>query len=257
VAPAPDSETIRRLQALGYVGSFAPVTSTPGDDPKDHIKDYRAYRDLLNSGLGALERGRPAAAVPLLQKLVKLNVRGFEAHLYLGNAYAATGKLESALGEYEVALQLNPDVTMPRFEIAKIYTEQGDTPRAIAAAKQGLEREPRSFYGWYTLGVVHLRAKQFGDAFRAFSEAVQINSRDGRAAANLADAAMRTGHTDVARQQFERMIELGHRRAPAHYNLGLLAQRAGDVAAARQHFQSALKADPSFAPAKDALSKLK
>jgi tetratricopeptide (TPR) repeat protein len=146
---------------------------------------------------------------------------------------------------------------MPRFEIAKVYSEQGNVPRAIAAAKQGLEREPRSFYGWYTLGVVHLRAKQYPDAFRAFTEAVRLNARDGRAAANLADAAMRTSQLEIARQQFERMIQLRYRVAPAHYNLGLLDQRGGDTASARLHFQAALKADPAFGPAQDALSKLK
>jgi tetratricopeptide (TPR) repeat protein len=146
---------------------------------------------------------------------------------------------------------------MPLFEMAKVFAEQGHTPRAIASAKQGLEREPRSFYGWYTIGVVHSRAKQYADAFRAFSEAVRLNLRDGRAAANLADAAMRTSQIDVAREQFNHMIELGFRPAPAHYNLGLLAQRGGDLRAARTHFAAALKADPAFAPAKDALSKLK
>ena len=51
----PDAATVERLQALGYVGSFAPVTAgKAGEDPKDHIADYRQYRDLFNRALGLL-----------------------------------------------------------------------------------------------------------------------------------------------------------------------------------------------------------
>lgn len=255
--PQPDPETVRRLQALGYVGSFAPVTAGTGEDPKDHVSDYRTYRELLNRSLGALERGQPAAAVPLLQKLVKLNVRAFEAHLYLGNAYAGTGRLEAALGEYDAALQLNPEVTAPRFEKAKVLLQNGQADRAIAEARAALAREPRSAYGWYTLGVIHQKSGQAAEAYRAFEEAVRLNPRDRRATANLADAALRTGQTAVARAQFERMIALGYRAAPAHYNLGLIAERSGDPASARAHFQAALKADPKFGLARDALNRLK
>src|SRR5262249_17414795 len=102
--PQPDRATVERLPALGYAGAFAPVTSgTSGENPADHIAEYRTYRDTFNTALNALGRGRAAEAAALLQRLVKSNVRAFEAHLYLGNAYAADGKLDAALGEYEAA----------------------------------------------------------------------------------------------------------------------------------------------------------
>jgi choline-sulfatase len=254
---SPDPETVRRLQALGYVGSFAPVTSGIGADPKDHVADYQRYRDLLNRALGSLERGRPAAAVPLLQQLVKLNVRAFEAHQYLGTAYAAADKHDAALGEFEVAVQLNPEGSTARLEMAKLLHRKGDTQRAIAEVQTVLAREPRSFYAWYTLGVINQQARRPLDAFRAFSEATRLNPRDPRAVANMADAALQSGQTVVAREQFERMIALGYRVAPAHFNLGLIAQRSGDRAAAERHFAQALTADPTFKPAKDALAKLR
>ncbi|MGE3191014.1 MAG: tetratricopeptide repeat protein, partial [Vicinamibacterales bacterium] len=255
-APAPDPETVRRLQALGYVGTLAPVTGTPGEDPKDHLEDYQAYRDLLNRGLGQMARGRPAAAIPLLQKLVGLNVRAFEAHLYLGNAYAATGRTDEALGEYAAALQLNPDVAMPRYEAAKVHAERGEVDAAVAAAREGLAREPRSYYGWYTLGVIYQRAGRLADAVTALERAVDANPREPRARANLADAALKSGQLPIARRQFEAMVALGYRVAPAHFNLGVMDLRAGDRAAAAAHFRAALAADPAFRPAAEALARL-
>ena len=57
-AAQPDAETVRRLQALGYIGTFAPATSTSSAvDPKDRINDYKAHRKQLTAALNALDVG--------------------------------------------------------------------------------------------------------------------------------------------------------------------------------------------------------
>jgi choline-sulfatase len=255
-APQPDPETVRRLQALGYVGSFAPASSTAATaDPKDRIGEYEKYRALFNRALGLLTR-TPAESVPIFKELLKTNVRAFEAHLYLGNAYAALGKYDAALGEYDAARLLNPDLTQVSFEAAKALSAKGDVAAAVARAKEGLQREPLSFYGHYTLGVIHEKAGQLNEAAAEFTRAVELNGRDPRARGNLAQVAMQTGAFEVARVQCEKMIELGYRVAPAHYNLGILAERAGQVAEAKRRYTLALEADPAFAPARERLTRL-
>ena len=256
--PQPDAETIQRLQALGYVGAFAPVTaSTSAADPKDHVEEYRQYRALFNDALGHLEQGRAARAVALLQKLVKLNVRAFEAHLYLGSAYAAQSKLDSALGEFDVASQLNPSLAMPHFEAAKALSAKGQHAAAAERCRKGLALEPESHYGYYTLGVVHQKAQDWKEAAAAFTRAVELNEVDPRSRANLASTSMRLGNLDVARDQFERMVALGYQVAPAQFNLGVIAARKGDRAEAARRYRLALAADPRFQPAIDALAALK
>ncbi len=251
----PDAATIERLQALGYVGAFAPVTAGKATgNPADHIVEYRRYRDLFNRALGALGRGRAADATLLLQRLVKLNVRAFEAHLYLGNAYAAQRRFDPALGEYDVASQLNPSLSTPHFEAAKVLSSKGAPAEAAARVRRGLELEPQSYYGHYTLGVIHQRAGQWAEAADAFTRAIALNDRDPRAHANLAGAAMRLGDLDLARGQYERMIALGYQVAPAQFNLGVIAARRGDRAEAERRYRLAIEADPKFKPAIDALA---
>lgn len=257
-SPQPDAATVERLQALGYVGAFAPVTESAATaDPKDRLAEYQTHRTLFNRALGLLGRNRPSEAVPVLQKLIKANVRAFEAHLYLGNAYLAMKRLDAALGEFDVAAQLNPALATPHFEAAKAFSEKGEEEAAIARARQGLELEPESRYGHYTLGVIQRRAERWQDAFVSFSKAVELNARDVRAHAGLASAALRLGRFDVAERSFNTMIESGYEVAPAQFNLGLVAQRRGDLDEARRRYSLALKADPSFKPARDALAKIK
>jgi arylsulfatase A-like enzyme/Tfp pilus assembly protein PilF len=254
----PDQATAERLRALGYVGTFAPVTAeSRKENPLDHAVEYREYRDLFTRALTLLEQKRPGPAATILQRLVKTNVRAFEAHLYLGNAYAAQGKSEAALGEYDLAAILNPMVASPHFEAAKVLSARGDHRAAVERCRQGLSREPRSFYGHYTLGVVYQKARQWTEALETFSRAVELNDRDPRAHANLAGAAMRTGDLDRASVHFERMIELNHQVAPAHFNLGVIAARKGDQAEAARRYKLALSVDPAFKPASDALKRLR
>ena len=254
----PDQATVERLRALGYVGTFAPVTAgSSTENPSDRIADYRAYRDLFNRALTLLAQKRAAAAATVLQKLVKTNVRAFEAHLYLGNAYAAQSKLEAALGEYEVAAMLNPSFASPDFEAAKVLSARGDHQAAIERCGVGLHKDPRSFYGQYTLGVIYQKAQMWAEALAAFSRAVEINDQDARAHANLAGAAMRTGNLDLAATHFERMIELKHQIPGAQFNLGVIAARRGNTAEAARRYRLALAADPSFKPAHDALERMK
>lgn len=257
-AAQPDAATIERLQALGYVGAFAPVTESNANvDPKDRLAEYKAQRMLFNQALGLLGRDRPAEAVPVLQKLVKANVRAFEAHLYLGNAYLAMDRYDAAIAEFDVTSQLNPALATPHFEAAKALSSKGQVEAAVERARQGLALEPQSFYGHYTLGVIYRRAERWHDAFASFSKAVALNGRDPRAHSGLAAAALRVQRFDEAERSFTFMIDAGYQVAPAHFNLGLLAERRGNREEARRHYTLALKADPSFKPARDALGKLK
>lgn len=257
-SPQPDAATVARLQALGYVGSFAPVTAAEATgNPRDHVAEYRQYRELFDRALQLLERKRPAAAVPVFQQILKSNVRAFEAHLYLGNAYFEMGKTDAALAEYDVASQLNPALATPHFEAAKTLAVRGETAAAIARAGRGLQIDANSFHGYYTLGVVHQRAAQWRDAYTAFGRAVELNGREPRARAALASAAMRLDSLAVAVVQYEAMIMLDYRVAIAHFNLGVIAERRGSRAEARKRYQLSLQADPAFKPAREALAKLK
>ena len=96
------------------------------------------------------------------------------------------------------------------------------------ALPAGLEREPRSFYGYYTLGVVHQKAGAVDGGASGVLEGGRAQPRDPRGQANLAGAALRTGNLDLAAVQFERMIELGYQVAPAQFNLGVIAAKQAE-----------------------------
>ena len=254
----PDPATIQRLQSLGYLGSFSPsAASDTNEDPKDHIGQYREYRATFSRALSLLGKGQHAEAVTALQQIVKMNVRAFEAHLYLGNAYAAQGKTNAALGEYDAASLLNPELSTPHIEAAKVLSNANQHAPAIVRCRKGLDLSPRSDYGHYTLGVIYRRAQRPAEALDAFTRAVELNPSNVRARSGLGSTAMQLGRVDVAATQFEQLIELGYQVAPSQFNLGIIAANRGNRAEAARRYKLALKADPAFKPAQDALAKIK
>jgi choline-sulfatase len=254
----PDPAAVQRLQALGYLGSFAVVSSgSAQENPLDRVGDYRKYRDLFNRALSLLGRAQPAEAAAVLQQLVKLNVRAFEAHLYLGNAYAALKKPREALGEYDAAALLNPSVATPHIEAAKLLSTANDHPAAILRGRKAIEIAPGSDYANYTLGIVYRRAERWPEAADALLRAVELNPGNVRARAALGAAAMRTGRIDVASTQYNELIRRSYDVAPSHFNLGIIAASRKDTAEAARRFKLALQADPNFKPARDALAKIK
>jgi arylsulfatase A-like enzyme/Tfp pilus assembly protein PilF len=257
-AEQPDPAAVERLQALGYLGAFSPTASgNAAADPKDHITEYREYRSRFNRALDLLGRGRFAEAALALQQLVKLNVRAFEAHLYLGNAYAGQGNVQAALGEYDAASLLNPTLATPHIEAAKVLSNNNDHAAAIVRCRKGLDRSPRSDYAHYTLGVIYRRADRWGEAADAFTRATELNPVNVRARSALASAAQRIRRLDIATAQLEKMIELGYQVAAAQFNLGIIAAGQGNRAEAERRYRLALQADAGFKPARDALAKLK
>ncbi len=252
----PDAATVQRLQALGYVGSLAPAPAGTGDDPKRHIADYVAYRDGFNRALSLLGKGSAAEAATALKQLLRANVRSFEAHLYLGNAYAAMNNTDAALGEYDAASQLNPELATPHIEACKVLTTLSRYPDAIDRCRKGLALEPDSSYGLYTLGVVYSRAGDWKNAADVFARAVALAPSEPRAHAGLAQASLRLDDMATAARHFQAMIDLSFQVPAAQFNLGVMAARRGDRAEAARRYRLALAADPSFAPARDALNKL-
>src|SRR6185295_18942149 len=87
-APQPDPETLARLRSLGYVGIASPSTGARGADPKDMVPKLEAFRTGISRAIELLGRGQPDLAIAELKKLVAINERSYELHLFLGDAYA-------------------------------------------------------------------------------------------------------------------------------------------------------------------------
>lgn len=78
----------------------------------------------------AVEAGKYADAIPLLQKVVERDPKNADAWNYLGFSNRKLGKFPEALADYEKALAINPDHLGANEYLGELYLQTGDMPKA-------------------------------------------------------------------------------------------------------------------------------
>jgi arylsulfatase A-like enzyme/Tfp pilus assembly protein PilF len=255
-APQPDPDTLARLRSLGYVGIAAPSSGARGPDPKDMVPKLEMFRTGITAAMSALERRAPDAAIAELKKLVAINDRSYELHLFLGDAYAAKREHETALGEYDAAALLNPTTAAPLVSQARVYLSMGDVGRAQQKLDRAAKIEPGSSEAAVVQGSVFEKQGRGAEALSQYDAAIRINGSDTQARASLASLAMRMRQYDAAKPQLEKLLEMGYRPSRMHFGLAQIAESKGDTKTAIAEYRLALQAEPGLAEAKSALARL-
>jgi Tfp pilus assembly protein PilF len=255
-APQPDPETLARLRSLGYVGIASPSGSARGADPKDMVGKLEAFRSGISRAIEALGRGQPDTAIAELKKLVAINERSYELHLFLGDAYQAKGQYELALGEYAAASVLNAHSSAPAVSQARVYLAQGDVTRALQKVEEARRLEPGSGEIATVRGSIFERQGQMPEALAQYEAAVRANGADTQARASIVSLAMRTRQFDVARPHVEALLKMGYRPGRMHFALAQIAESKGDTRLAIAEYRLALQSEPTLAEAKNALTRL-
>lgn len=104
-----------------------------------------------------------------------------DAHTYLGWAYSFLGRLEEAIAQCEIAIELDPEFGNPYNDIG-VYLMQLQRPdEAISwleRAKAAKRYEPRHF-PHINLGRIYLSKGMIQKALEEFGDALKLNPEDG------------------------------------------------------------------------------
>jgi Sulfatase/Tetratricopeptide repeat len=254
--PQPDAETLARLRSLGYVGMAAPAPGVRGPDPKDMVPKLELFRSGINRALDALEKRSPDAAIAELTKLLALNDRSYELHLFLGDAYAAKREFATALGEYDAASLLNGHSAAPLVSQARVFVETRDLARAQQKVDAAAKLEPGSSEVAVVRGSIFEEQGRVAEAMAQYEAAVRTNPSDRQARASIVSLAMQTKQYDVARPHIEVLLQAGFRPSRMHFALAQIAEARGDTRKAITEYRLALQIEPGLAEARAALAKL-
>ena len=258
-APQPDPETLARLRSLGYVGIAASPPGSAGvrgADPKDMVPKLELFRTGISAAMTALDRRTPDVAIAELKKLVGINDRSYELHLFLGDAYAAKREFETALGEYDAAMTLNPQSSAPLISQARVYLALGDVGQAQQKIDGAARIEPGSSEAAIVRGSILEKQGRGTEALAQYDQAVHANGSDAQARASLASLAMRLRQYDAAKPQFEKLLDMGYRPSRMHFGLAQIAEAQGDTRKALAEYRLALQSEPGLSEAKAAVARL-
>ena len=107
-----------------------------------------------------------------------------DAHTYLGWAYSFKGRLNEAIAQCEIAIELDPEFGNPYNDIGVYLMQQQKLDDAIPwleRAKAAKRYEPRHF-PYINLGRVYLTKGMIQKAIEEFESALEINPADSELA---------------------------------------------------------------------------
>jgi tetratricopeptide (TPR) repeat protein len=176
-------------------------------------------------GVIAHERGRHQQAVQLISRSP-----GFaDAHLNLGAALQALGRLDEASASYRTAIELKPDAALAHCNLSTLLNSQGLFEEALESARRALELMPRHANAHLNFAGALAGLHRFAEAELAYRKALALEPERAETLwSGLGHMLLTLGRFDEARACFHRALELDPERPDADAGLAFIGQGAGD-----------------------------
>jgi arylsulfatase A-like enzyme/thioredoxin-like negative regulator of GroEL len=178
--PAVTAEQIENLSALGYVSSSAGAASPDplqGADPKDKI----GISNTLHEGMIAVEDGRYAEAIPMLQQVLDDSPLITAAQVQLGIALARTKRYTEAIAALRKSLQQLPDSVESQYELGLALFETGAWRESAPYFEFVAKKRPKFPDAQYSLAAVYARIQRVPEAVDLLQQTIQLNPQHFRA----------------------------------------------------------------------------
>jgi tetratricopeptide (TPR) repeat protein len=146
-------------------------------------KDQERAIELIGEAMKLQMAEEFDAAIRLYRESIALYPTA-DAHTYLGWAYSFKGRLDEAIAQCEIAIELDPEFGNPYNDIGVYLMQQQKLDDAIPwleRAKNAKRYEPRHF-PYINLGRVYLTKGMIQKALEEFGCALQINPADSELA---------------------------------------------------------------------------
>jgi cytochrome c-type biogenesis protein CcmH/NrfG len=153
-------------------------------------------RDVRPSSTAPTATG-PADALAAFEQRVRDHPRDLAARLDLAHRYLDLGRLDEALAEYAVALELDPDDAEAHAHVAIVLSQAGRPEEALVEVDRALATDPTYPEALFVRGVILLRELERPaeaiDAFEAYLAAAPFGAERGTTVELIAEAAALAG----------------------------------------------------------------
>ena len=134
---------------------------------------------LVQEAMNHQMAGEVDEAIGLYKRSISLYPTA-DAHTYLGWAYSFQGRIDEAIAQCEIAIQLDPEFGNPYNDIGVYLMQQQRLDEAIPwleKAKHAKRYEPRHF-PYLNLGRVYSAKGMLQKALAEFRDALRLNPND-------------------------------------------------------------------------------
>jgi tetratricopeptide (TPR) repeat protein len=222
-----------------YLNAIASFKKAQEEDPGD-----KEAVQLL--GLSYYFAGRPAAAIPFLEKVQtwfpSVNVDG---SYVLGICYIQTKDYPHARGAFAKMFDVSADSAASYLFTARMLLRQDFGPVAEEYAQKAVSLDPELPLAHYLLGELNLYHSKIPEAIGEFKEELRLNPGYAAAYYKLADAYSRVQKFDEAEKLLQRSIWLDSTSTGPYILMGKVLEKKGETELAIRALQRALAMDPN------------
>ena len=139
-------------------------------------QDYDKAMALVQQAMGHQMAEEFDEAIRLYKESIALYPTA-DAHTYLGWAYSFQGKLDDAIAQCEIAIQIDPEFGNPYNDIGAYLIEKGEFDEAIPWFEKALQarRYESPAFPHLNLGRVYERKGQWSEAIDCYKKALALN----------------------------------------------------------------------------------
>lgn len=194
-------------------------------------------------GVIAIQSGRPADAIGLIERAVA--IRSDQAAWFgnLGTARSALGDLETAIGDYRRALSLDPGYVEGHYNLGHVLSQLGAREEAEASYRNALAANPNHVGSLNNLGTCLRERGHFEEAIELFRQATSAAPGFVEGHYNLGNALRDAEQLDQSVAAFRRALELQPDSAKVRAGFGITLLLSGDLDEAWTHYEARISAE--------------
>jgi len=164
----------------------------------------------------------------LARHALELDRECWMAHLLLGRELADRGEEQAAIGHFDEALRLEPNLPIAEYDLANALRDLGQLPLAIRHYEAALRLHPAYASAAYNLAGVYYDLGEVEAATRWYLETTRLWPELAEAHNNLGNCLVRLGRLEDARGEYEEALRLDPTLEAARANLeGLFGGQPG------------------------------
>lgn len=231
-----DQETMEKLAALGYIGSFVEEKGAEIRelaDPKDKIELF----NLLVSCKEDTLAGNYKTALEKIDRIIKEDPNIPDAHFSLGNIYWKMGDYDKAISAFKKALEINPKFDFAMINLANIYRILKRFDDALEMINEFLSLNPKDAQGYFIRGDIYLEKKEYDKALEDFKKSLSFSTTVADAYNGIGVIHYVRDELDKAEENIKRAIELNPKVRNAHFNLAQVYEKRGDIDSAIREYE--------------------
>ena len=240
----PEPQGVERLrgfifyQQRNMVAAAAAYAKAIEQDPSDR-------ESMQMRGVSLYSLGRPAEAIPLLEKArAAVPSANVDPNYVLGVCYIAVRRYDDARHAFAAQYGFAPDSAPAYLLVARLLLRQENPAAAEDSARKALALQPDLPLAHQLLGEVALAREQLPEAIAEFDRERALNPLNGSVYDRLGDAYVRSGDNDKAQQALSRAVLLEPNATGPYILLGKVMLNQQNYLLATLYLERAISMDP-------------